>query len=79
MSSDDLKSEEKRKEDKAIAQENMRKAEAPQEEKAISTTYVPIAIVLIRPAWLHQPCILVYLCCGGESAGLLCVKSKTAD
>lgn len=41
MSSDELKSEEKRAEDAVIEKENMSKAMTAVEEKAISTTYVP--------------------------------------
>lgn len=40
MTSDELKSEEKRQEDAAIQEENMKQSQTPQEEKAISTTYV---------------------------------------
>lgn len=40
MTSDELKSEEKRQQDAALEKENMNKAMTAQEEKAISTTYV---------------------------------------
>ena len=40
MTSDELKSEDKRKADEALEKENMSKAMTAQEEKAISTTYV---------------------------------------
>lgn len=42
MTSDELKSEEKRKEDAAIEKENMNKAMTAREEKAISSTYVTL-------------------------------------
>lgn len=40
MTSEELKSEDRRKEDEAMKEENMRVAMTPQEAKAISTTYV---------------------------------------
>lgn len=71
MSSDELKSEEKRAEDAALEKENMNKAMTAQEEKAISTTYVSSSP---SPSNLHhrQCCVLrpCTLClCWVDSAG----------
>ena len=55
MSSDELKSEEKRKEDEAIEEENLRKAMTAVEEKAISTTYVSVDTPLTDTAAYINP------------------------
>lgn len=47
MTSDELKSEEKRQQDAALEKENMNKAMTAQEEKAISTTYVTPALPML--------------------------------
>lgn len=63
MSSDELKSEEKRAQDAALEKENMNKAMTAQEEKAISTTY---AIPMRRLRAYHlRPCSLCRIR-GGE-------------
>jgi len=48
MTSDELKSEEKRKKDQEMEKENMNKAMTAQEEKSISKTYVSPSLLLTR-------------------------------
>ena len=77
MSTEELKSEDKRKEDNILQKENMNKAMTAQEERAISTTYVPLAPTVTdhhttaisrRIAWkeaqdlILHPLYLAYLC-----------------
>lgn len=68
MTSDELKSEEQRLKDAALEKENMNKAMTAQEEKAISTTYVPCLTLLVSPSlprlaqhmpWCHEQRVLL--------------------
>lgn len=55
MTSDELKSAEKRAEDAALEKENMRVAMTAQEQRAISTTYV-LCILLTQPLTISTVC-----------------------
>lgn len=59
MTSDELKSEEKRQQDAALEKENMNKAMTAQEEKAISTTYVNPSYCAANWSYCNfRPCAL---------------------
>lgn len=67
MTSDELKSEQRRTEDEALEKENMNKAMTAQEEKAISTTYVLAVVIIIivnHQFFLLKPCAFSPICSG---------------
>lgn len=79
MTSEELKSEDRRKEDEAMKEENMRVAMTPQEAKAISTTYVSpcLPVCTLETASTDPARSSVVLL--ASRAGSLCVLRKFAD
>lgn len=79
MTSEELKSEDQRRKDAELEKENMSKAMTAQEEKAVSTTYVPSqnpqdVIALQEGAhWIQKQDLILYHRLARQSSWLLVV------